>query len=109
LTPLERLRFSWALYEMFGAAEFMYLQFRQNALPAAVWGRWEATLVWWLSPPGMAAWWVARPAPFAEGFEVFATRILRERRMDPAVLARWQGFVAGQGLSSVEEPLVVTQ
>jgi hypothetical protein len=109
LTPLERLRFSWALYEMFGAAEFMYLQFRQNALPAAVWGRWEATLVWWLSHPGMAAWWAARPAPFADSFEVFATGILRERRMDPAVLARWQGFIAGEGLPSVEEPLVVTQ
>jgi hypothetical protein len=109
LTPLDRLRFSWALYEMFGAAEFMYLQFRENALPATVWARWEATLVWWLSHPGMVAWWVARPAPFATDFEEFATEILRTRHMDPVALARWQGFVAGDGLLPAEETLAVTR
>lgn len=99
LTPAERLRFSWAMYELFGAVEFMYLQFRESALPAAVWARWEASLVWWLSHPGMRAWWHAKPAPLAAEFEDFGNELLANRRMDEATLARWRSFIAGDVLS----------
>lgn len=98
LTRSERLRFSWALYELFGAVEFMYLQARENALPPAVWARWESSLVWWLSHPGMRAWWAAKPAPLAADFEEFGNEILRRDRMDPVVILRWRGFVAGEAL-----------
>jgi len=42
LSRADRIRFSWALYELFGAGEFMFHQAREGALPPAVWARWEA-------------------------------------------------------------------
>ena len=33
LSPRERLQFTWAMYELFGAFEFLYLSSRQNAIP----------------------------------------------------------------------------
>jgi hypothetical protein len=98
LSRSERVRFTWALYELFGAAEFMFHQNRENALPPAVWNRWEATLVWWLSYPGMQAWWAARPSPLAADFEAFVGDILRSKRFDTAAMERWRRFVAGHGL-----------
>jgi hypothetical protein len=100
LTRSERIRFSWALYELFGAGEFMYHQSRENALPDAVWKRWEATICWWLSHPGIRAWWSARPSPLASDFEDFAEEIIRTNRVDLQAVARWRGFVAGEGLPS---------
>jgi hypothetical protein len=41
LSRADRIRFSWALYELFGAGEFMFHQAREGALPPAVWARWE--------------------------------------------------------------------
>ncbi len=98
LSRAERVRFSWALYEMFGAGEFMFHQFREKALPPAVWARWEATMGWWLSHPGMRAWWTTKPAPLSADFEAFAEELLRKPPYDPAAIARWRGFVAGEGL-----------
>ena len=98
LTRAERVRFSWALYELFGAGEFMFHQARENALPAAVWARWEAAIGWWLSHPGMRAWWVAKPAPLAQDFEEFANAIMRGAPYDPPAIERWRRFVAGDGL-----------
>lgn len=106
LTRSERLRFSWAMYELFGAVEFMYLQYRENALPRSVWERWEASLVWWLSHPGMQAWWAAKPAPLAVEFQEFGDELLRTRRMAPETVARWRSFIGGErimaGTSDVE-------
>ena len=95
LTRAERLRFSWAMYELFGAAEFMYLQYREKALPQSVWDRWEASLVWWLSHPGMQAWWAAKPAPLAVEFQQFGDELLRTRQMNPETVTRWRSFIAG--------------
>jgi hypothetical protein len=95
LSRSERIRFSWAMYELFGAAEFMYLQAQDHALPEAVWARWEASLVWWLSHPGMREWWVAKPAAMASNFEGFVQELLRTRSVDHAALSRWHDFVAG--------------
>lgn len=100
LTRAERLRFSWAMYELFGAVEFMYLQYRQNALPRPVWERWEASLVWWLSHPGMQAWWAAKPAPLAAEFQQFGDELLRTRRMDAATVTRWRSFIAGDMIAA---------
>lgn len=98
LTRAERLRFSWALYEMIGAAEFMYHQSLQKALPPTVWTRWEASLRWWLSHPGMRAWWAAKPAPFTAEFESFANKMIAGDPMDAATIGRWRRFVSGEGL-----------
>lgn len=99
LTRAERTRFAWALYELFGAAEFMYHQSLEKALPAPVWNRWQETIRWWLSYPGVRAWWDAKPAPLTRDFETFGARMIEDHPVDPAVLRRWRGFVAGEGLA----------
>ena len=101
LSRSERIRFSWALYELFGAAEFMYHQSRDSALPPAVWARWEATIVWWLSHPGMRAWWAAKPTPLAADFEAFGRNIMQNHPVDAAASERWRLFVAGEDLPSL--------
>ncbi len=98
LSRAERVRFSWALYELFGAGEFMFHQSREKALPAAVWARWESGIEWWLSHPGIRAWWAAKPAPLSVDFEAFGDGLLRRPPYDPAAIERWRGFVAGEGL-----------
>ena len=65
----------------------------------AVWARWEATIGWWLSHPGMRAWWAAKPAPLAPDFEAFGDEVLRGNR---GTIRRRSiagvSFVAGEGL-----------
>lgn len=55
LSRAERARFSRALYEMFGAGEFMYHQSRDDALPPAVWARWHRFVAGEDLPPARAA------------------------------------------------------
>jgi hypothetical protein len=98
LSRSERVRFSWALYELFGAGEFMYMQAQDAALPQAVWARWESSIIWWLSHPGMRAWWEAKPAPMTSDFEGFVQELLRSRAVDAATLSRWHEFIAGDKL-----------
>lgn len=98
LTRGQRLRFAWALYEMFGAAEFMYHQALENAMPPAVWQRWQESIRWWFTYPGIRAWWETKPAPLTADFEAFATGIKEGQPMDAATIERWRGFVAGTGL-----------
>jgi hypothetical protein len=97
LTPAERIRFSWWLFEAFGAFEFMFLQARSGALQQEVWDRWAATTAWWLSFPGVRAWWAARPAPFSKSFSAFVDDCIRDNPADPASSERWQAFVRGGG------------
>lgn len=104
LTPRERLRFSWALYEFFGAAEFMYHQARRNALPCEVWRRWEASIGWWLSHPGFRAWWQAKPAPLSADFQAFGDQLIRTHHIDPAAVERWRRFVSGEGMRVAAQP-----
>lgn len=99
LSPAERLRFSWALYELFGTGEFMYHQSLDKTLPPLVWARWEATIGWWLSHPGMRAGWAAKPAPLAADFEAFGDELIRHDRFDSAAVGRWRAFVAGENMS----------
>lgn len=95
LSRMERIRFSWALYQLFGAAEFVFHQFEEGSLLPAVWGRWEDSVRWWLSHPGMREWWASKPAPFTADFEEFADTMMTSDPMDPGTLARWERFVAG--------------
>ena len=108
LSRAERLRFSWALYELFGAGEFMFHQSREKALPPEVWARWEAAIGWWLSHPGMRAWWAAKPAPLAPDFEEFAGNNMRGAPYDPAAIARRRDYVAGDGLPASRDPRTTT-
>ena len=103
LTPVERIRLTWALYEAFGAFEFMFFAARSRALPDEVWARWSATVGWWLSFPGVRAWWRNRPAPFSASFTAFVDDLLRREPGDRAAAVRWQAFVAsGEGRSQAD-------
>jgi hypothetical protein len=104
LTGPERVRFSWALYELFGTGEFMFHQARAKALPDIVWARWEAAIGWWLSHPGMREWWKSKPAPMAADFEAFGDDVIRNDRFDPAAGERWRLFVAGEGMTQPADP-----
>jgi len=96
LSRMERTRFAWAMYEMLGNAEFMYHQHAERMLSPVVWQRWEATLAWWMSHPGMRAWWTAKPSPFSADFQAFVDDIIREDHFDRDAVKRWHAFVAGE-------------
>ncbi len=95
LTPAERIRAMWALYEVFGAFEFMYLQHSVGALPEEVWQRWSRTIAWWFSNPGIAAMWCARPAPFTQSFTAYVEREARDAQADPGAQQRWTAYLRG--------------
>jgi hypothetical protein len=105
MTRLERTRFSWALYELFGAVEFMYHQAQEDALPKEVWRRWRATTIWWLSHPGIRAWWAAKPVPLSGDFEAFADDAIRNHPVDAEAMQRWNLFVVGESPPGMSEPL----
>lgn len=95
LAPEERIQFAWAFYEMFGAFEFMYLQWLAAAMPPEVWHRWAPTLQWWISLPGVQAWWRARPTPFSPKFTAFVDSMLEAGPPDPAAAERHLAFLRG--------------
>jgi hypothetical protein len=95
LSPEERIRFTWAFYEMFGAFEFMFHQAKAGAMPDEVWTRWSDTLSWWISLPGVAAWWRSRPTPFSASFTAFVEGCLQAGPADPEAARRWARFLAG--------------
>jgi hypothetical protein len=97
LTPAERIRAMWALYEAFGAFEFMYLQHALGALPDEVWERWAKTTAWWLSHPGIRTMWHARPAPFTASFTAYVEREAMAAGADPEAQQRWVAYLRGSG------------
>jgi hypothetical protein len=93
LTAGERVQFTWTFYEMFGAFEFMFHQATSNALPTEVWQRWSETLSWWLSLPGVRAWWISRPAPFSASFTSYVDGKLQQGPADSDASRRWGAFL----------------
>ena len=100
LTPQERMRFTWSMYEVFGAFEFMFHASRTGAIPEEVWNRWSSAVAWWLTFPGIQAWWQARPIPFTESFTEFMESLLKDNPTDAEQSQRYQEFIA-QGKSQI--------
>ncbi|MCH7916207.1 MAG: hypothetical protein IH856_24755 [Deltaproteobacteria bacterium] len=100
LTPQERIRFTWFMYEVFGGFEFMFHASRTDAIPEEVWTRWSSSVAWWLTFPGVQAWWQARPTPFTESFTAFMESLLKDNPTDTEPTQRYQEFVA-QGKSQI--------
>lgn len=94
LTPEERVRFTWALYEAFGAFEFMFHASKSDAIPQEVWTRWSAGMAYWLSFPGVQTWWHARPLPFTVSFTAFVDSVLKDNPTDVEQTRRYREFVA---------------
>ncbi len=91
----QRIQVTWALYESFGAFEFMFHAARANALPDEVWERWKAAVAWWLTFPGVRAWWHARPTPFTPAFTAFVEATLENNPSDLEANQRWREFIEG--------------
>ena len=100
LTPQERMRFTWSLYEAFGAYEFMFHASRTDAIPEEVWARWSSGVAWWLTFPGVQNWWQARPIPFTESFTAYVDSLLKDNPADAEPTRRYQDFIA-QGQSKI--------
>ena len=100
LTREERLQLTWWLSEAFGAFEFMFHQAETGALPDEVWNRWSATAAWWVSFPGVQAWWHARPTPFSPSFTAFVDTLIRNGKFDLESAHRFDRFLAGTSPSS---------
>lgn len=105
LTCEERLQLTWWLMEAFGAFEFMFHQAKSGALPDEVWNRWSATVAWWVSFPGVQAWWQARPIPFTGSFTSFVDTLIRDSRFDSEAAGRFNQFLAGPSRSSSPQPI----
>jgi hypothetical protein len=94
LTPQERIRFTWSLYEAFGAFEFMFLASKTGSIAEEVWSRWSTAVAWWLTFPGVQAWWIIRPLPFSDSFTLFVESLLMDNPTDAEQNQRWQEFIS---------------
>lgn len=94
LTPQERIQFTWAMYEFFGALEFMFLAANENSIPEEIWQRWSSAAAWWLTFPGVQAWWNARPIPFADSFSSYIESLLDDNPIDAESTRRYRDFLA---------------
>ena len=76
LSVEDRLKFTWACTEMFGAFEYMHYQALQGDMPEEIWWRWEQTLRFWLSYPGIQTWWYGKPTVFSPTFCAVCERFI---------------------------------
>ncbi len=51
-------------------------------------------VAWWLTFPGVQAWWQARPIPFTESFTAFMESMLKDNPTDAEQTQRYQEFIA---------------
>jgi hypothetical protein len=68
LTMDERNQFAWLMTEFLSAMEFLMQQYRAGNVDEETWFRWSSTLDWWLTFPGIRAFWIGRPTPYTEKF-----------------------------------------
>ena len=94
LTPQERIQFTWAMYEFFGALEFMFLAANENSIPEEIWQRWSSAAAWWLTFPGVQAWWNVRPIPFADSFSSYIESLLDDNPIDAESTRPYRDFLA---------------
>lgn len=94
LSVTERIQFMWVITELLGNLEFLCFQAQEGNVPRELWLRWEETLRWWLTFPGVRSCWEARPTPFTPTFTRCVERCLeggyRSQRQ-----GAWERFVAG--------------
>ena len=93
LAPNERIRFTWAMYELFGAFEFIYFAAISDEIPDEVWQRWSAGVAFWLGFPGVRTWWDVRPIPFTDSFTEFVEALLKDNPASSESIERYRGFI----------------
>ena len=94
LTPQEKLRFNWTLYEAFGAFEFMFHAAKKESIDEEIWSRWSKAVAWYLTFPGAHTWWKARPLPFTDSFSLYVDSLLKDNPTDVEKTRRWLEFIS---------------
>jgi hypothetical protein len=92
LTTTEKIQFSWVLTEFFGNLEFMFFQANQSSISAELWDRWVETLKWWLTFPGVLAWWKGKPTPFTHAFSTCVERCIAQG-YQPENPGAWESYI----------------
>jgi hypothetical protein len=92
LTLTQKIQFAWVLTEMFGNLEFMFFQSEQRNIPAELWDRWEETMKWWLTFPGVVAWWKGKPTPFTPAFMSCVEECIVQG-YQPESPGAWESFI----------------
>jgi hypothetical protein len=92
LTITQKIQFAWVLTEMFGNLEFMFFQSEQRNIPAELWDRWEETMKWWLTFPGVVAWWKGKPTPFTPAFMSCVEECIAQG-YQPESPGAWESFI----------------
>jgi hypothetical protein len=71
LTLDERNQFAWLMTEFLSAMEFLMQQYQTGNVDEQTWRRWSNTLDWWLTFPGIRAFWTGRPTPYTDAFSKY--------------------------------------
>lgn len=71
LTLDERNQFAWLMTEFLSAMEFLMQQYEAGNVDEQTWLRWSSTIDWWLTFPGIQAFWKCRPTPYTDAFTAF--------------------------------------
>tara|TARA_R110002096_G_scaffold381676_1_gene575549 strand:- start:43 stop:570 length:528 start_codon:yes stop_codon:yes gene_type:complete len=93
ITATERLQFTWSMYELFGAFEFMFLASKTESIPNEVWQRWSSAVAWWLSFSGVQIWWKVKPIPFSVSFSSYVEALLQNNPTDISSKQSYQEFL----------------
>jgi hypothetical protein len=67
----DRSRFQWVMTEFLSSMEFLMQQYEVGNVEEQVWTRWAQTLDFWLSFPGVKAYWRGRATPYTDGFTTY--------------------------------------
>ncbi|MFC1777152.1 hypothetical protein ACFL3I_07405 [Pseudomonadota bacterium] len=94
LATQEKLRFNWVMYEAFGAFEFMFHAARKESIDEEIWSRWSDAIAWYLTFPGVHAWWMSRPLPFTDSYSLFVDSLLKDNPTDVEKTQRWLEFIS---------------
>ena len=71
LAPHEWARFSLYLYNVFVLFELSYKKYREGDVRGELFGDTVRAFSWWMSMPGVRAWWNSNPVGFSQDFCVF--------------------------------------
>jgi hypothetical protein len=94
LTPQEKLRFNWSMYEAFGAFEFMFHAAKTDSIGKEIWLRWSVATAWYLTFPGVQIWRRVKPLPFTDSFTLFIESLLKDNPADSEATRQWNEFIS---------------
>jgi hypothetical protein len=101
VSTAERVRYTWYMTEFFSAMEFLRPQYLLGNFDELNFQRWELTVHWWLTFPGIIDWWRSIPTPFRPDFEDYIERMIDLGYQQPH-LDQWNSYLAGDPQSATD-------